>query len=38
MTVFQIKQGTVDQESTAETEYIARPFKNTAKKRKIIGD
>ena len=34
---YQIKLGTVDQ-ADAETEWIARPYKNTAKKRKVLGD
>jgi U3 small nucleolar ribonucleoprotein protein IMP4 len=35
--VYQVKLGTVDQD-TAETEWIARPFKNTAKKRQALTD
>ncbi|KAI3951332.1 hypothetical protein MKW92_031030 [Papaver armeniacum] len=35
--LYQIKLGTVDQ-SEAPTEFVIRPYMNTAKKRKILGD
>lgn len=33
--LFQIKLGTMDQ-GDAETEYVLRPYMNTAKKRKML--
>lgn len=35
--VLQIKLGTVDQ-SEAQTEWVIRPYMNTSKKRKFLGD
>ncbi|XP_062118232.1 uncharacterized protein LOC133831837 [Humulus lupulus] len=35
--LFQIKLGTVDQ-SEAQTEWVIRPYMNTSKKRKFLGD
>lgn len=35
--LLQIKLGTVDQ-SEAQNEYVNRPYMNTAKKQKILGD
>ncbi|XP_059443825.1 uncharacterized protein LOC132175789 [Corylus avellana] len=37
MRPYQIKLGTLDQDE-AQTEWIIRPFMNTAKKRKFLGD
>lgn len=35
MTLFQVKLGTMDQPD-AETEYVLRPYMNTAKKRRML--
>jgi U3 small nucleolar ribonucleoprotein protein IMP4 len=35
MKLFQIKLGTIEQ-ADAETEYVLRPYMNTAKKRKML--
>ncbi|CAI9097616.1 OLC1v1034087C1 [Oldenlandia corymbosa var. corymbosa] len=35
--LYQIKLGTVDQDE-AQTEWVLRPYMNTSKKRKILGD
>lgn len=35
MTLFQVKLGTMDQ-ADAETEYVLRPYMNTAKKRRML--
>jgi len=37
MKLYQIKLGTVDQ-TEADNEWVARPYMNTAKKRKFLGD
>lgn len=35
--VVQIKLGTMDQDE-AQTEWVLRPYMNTSKKKKILGD
>ncbi|KAL3532155.1 hypothetical protein ACH5RR_005676 [Cinchona calisaya] len=35
--LYQIKLGTMDQDE-AQTEWVLRPYMNTSKKRKILGD
>jgi hypothetical protein len=35
--LFQIKLGTMDQDE-AQTEWVIRPYMNTTKKRKFLGD
>lgn len=37
MRLYQIKLGTLDQDE-AQTEWVVRPYMNTAKKRKFLGD
>lgn len=37
MKLYQIKLGTLDIEDTCETEWVLRPYMNTAKKRKVLS-
>ena len=37
MKLYQIKLGTLEIENTCETEWVLRPFMNTAKKRKFLS-
>jgi U3 small nucleolar ribonucleoprotein protein IMP4 len=37
MKLYQIKLGTLEIENTSETEWVLRPFMNTAKKRKFLS-
>ena len=36
LTVYEIKLGTLENASTADVEWVARPYMNTAKKRRHL--
>ncbi|ESO97212.1 hypothetical protein LOTGIDRAFT_201859 [Lottia gigantea] len=38
MKIYQIIQGTIENKSTADIEWVHRPYMNTAKKRKFLSD
>ncbi|PIK52736.1 hypothetical protein BSL78_10369 [Apostichopus japonicus] len=37
MKLYEIRLGTIDQAAAADTEWVARPYMNTAKKRKYLS-
>lgn len=38
MRLYEIKLGTLEAESAADTEWALRPFMNTARKRRFLSD
>ena len=38
VSVYQIIQGTLENASSADVEWVYRPYMNTAKKRKFLAD
>jgi len=36
--LYEIKQGTIENEAAADTEWALRPYMNTSKKRRFLSD